>query len=376
MRNFLAEERIVAGIRFHLPGDAPERIEFAYAPLLEAVLSLHVVVSPKHHPLQHPWVRRARRLSPELRREIGALSFAYRFLMPDFVYPEAGETFASFAEELTRLRALDPTLAAFELMRPLYDHEGVRDPAKLRDPTIREHVERRVSAGRGDPQAALLIFDDPQALVERLAVLLESYWEEAFADEWERLEPRLACAVTESGRLIAAEGVYALLTSLWPRLRVDPQREEFGLDVPHHHDVSITEERPLVLVPSAYVWPHVRVNCDEPWPAAVVYPAPFVARDARRRIPDAELLRVLRALADDTRLRALKLIAERPRSTQELAPLVGISEAGLSKHLRILAEAGVLEARREGYYVLYSLVRERVEPLADTVLSFLEGGES
>ena len=30
-----------------------------------------------------------------------------------------------------------------------------------------------------------------------------------------------------------------------------------------------------MLVPSAYVWPHVRVNCDEPWPLALVYPAPF-----------------------------------------------------------------------------------------------------
>jgi DNA-binding transcriptional ArsR family regulator len=375
LRNSLAEERIMPGIRFHLPAEAPERIEFAYSPLLETVLSLHVVVAPKHHPLQHPWVRRARRLSPVLRREIMGFRFAYRMLMPDFVYPEA-DGFGSFADELARLRALDPELAAFEFMRPLYDHGGVRDPAKLRDPAIRVHVERRVSELGGDPETAPLMFDDPAALLERFAALLEAYWDEAFAAEWERLEPRLADAVTESGRLIASEGIYALLTSLWPQLRVDPQREEFGLDVPHHHDVEITEDRPLVLVPSAYVWPHVRVNCDEPWPAAVIYPAPFVFRDARRRIPDAELLRVLRALADDTRLRALKLIAERPRSTQELAPLVGISEAGLSKHLRILAAAGVLEARRDGYYVLYSLVRERVEPLAETVLSFRERSES
>ncbi len=261
-------------------------------------------------------------------------------------------------------------------MRPLYDHGGERDPEKLHDPEIRLQVERHAAAQGGDPRAALLLFDDPAALLERFAALLERYWAEAFEEEWERLEPRLADAVTESGRQIAAEGVYALLTSLWPRVRVDAEREEFGLDVPHHHAVDVTEDRPLVLVPSAFVWPHVRLNCDEPWPLGVIYPAPFVARDARRRIPDAELLRVLKALADDTRLRALKLIAERPRSTQELAPLVGISEAGLSKHLRLLAEAGVLQTRRDGYYVLYSLVRERVEPLAETVLSFLGRTES
>ena len=49
---------------------------------------------------------------------------------------------------------------------------------------------------------------------------------------------------------------------------------------------------------------------------------------------------MFRALADETRLQVLRLIAERPRSTQELAPLVGLSEAALSKHLRFLAEVG------------------------------------
>jgi DNA-binding transcriptional ArsR family regulator len=68
---------------------------------------------------------------------------------------------------------------------------------------------------------------------------------------------------------------------------------------------------------------------------------------------------------------ALKLIAERPRSTQELAPLVGISEAGLSKHLRQLTEAVLLESRREGYYVFYSLVPERIEPLSESLRRFL-----
>ena len=81
---------------------------------------------------------------------------------------------------------------------------------------------------------------------------------------------------------------------------------------------------------------------------------------------------VLRALADDTRLRALRLIAERPRSTQELAPLVGVTEAALSKHLRLLAEAGLLERHRDGYYVLYRIVPGQVAALAPSLEAFLE----
>jgi DNA-binding transcriptional ArsR family regulator len=100
-------------------------------------------------------------------------------------------------------------------------------------------------------------------------------------------------------------------------------------------------------------------------------PRPVHGEAGANGLPPEELLRLLKAVGDGTRLCALRLIAERPRTTQELAPLVGISEAGLSKHLRSLADAGVVETRRDGYYVLYSLVPDRLEPLSGALLSFL-----
>jgi DNA-binding transcriptional ArsR family regulator len=93
--------------------------------------------------------------------------------------------------------------------------------------------------------------------------------------------------------------------------------------------------------------------------------------EGRSKLPSEDVLHVLRALADETRLRALKLIAAGPRSTQELAPLVGITEAGLSKHLWQLARAGLVQSRREGYYVLYNLDPDRIATLSDAVLLFL-----
>jgi hypothetical protein len=38
------------------------------------------------------------------------------------------------------------------------------------------------------------------------------------------------------------------------------------------------------------VWPHLMVNCDAPWPLALVYAAPETARDAEHRIPRASCL--------------------------------------------------------------------------------------
>lgn len=358
-------------IRFQLPAAAVERVSHAYSPLLEAVLSLHVLVEPKHHPLQHPWVRRMRRLPPPLKRAIEDFSFAYRRYVPSLLAPSPAEGLREFEEELAAVRELDPTTIALEFCRPLHDHGGAQDTAFLEREEVRGQIVRAARLLGADPYLASLVFEDPVELAERFTDMVGAYWDEGFAEEWERIEPQLADAVSEAGVRIAVDGLYDFLRGLSLQLRVDPKREEFGIDVPHRHRVEVTEERPLLLVPSVYVWPHVHVNCDDPWPLSVIYTAPFMAEASRLPLPSGELVGVLRALSDQTRLRALKLIAERPRSTQELAPLVGISEAGLSKHLRQLADAGLVSSRRDGYYVLYSLVPERIEPLSDALRRFL-----
>jgi DNA-binding transcriptional ArsR family regulator len=115
----------------------------------------------------------------------------------------------------------------------------------------------------------------------------------------------------------------------------------------------------------------VRINCDPPWPLAVLYP-PRAMRNGVGRAPAPEpLVGALRAAADPTRLRILRLVADRPRSTEELAPLVGLSESGLSKHLRMLTDVGLLSTRRQGWYVLYALERGRLEQLGPELLDYL-----
>jgi len=366
-------------IVFRVPDSAAERVAFSYSPSLEAVLSLHVLVEPKHHPVQHGWVRAMRRLSPALKREIDVFAFAVRAYFPELFFPSADGELLSFEAELQRLRTVDPALVRLEFAIPLIGTPAggteTREPATLEEPAVRATLHERAKAA-ADRAVADALLDDPAVLLERFLALLERYWEEAFAAEWERVEPDLAASVGEAGRQIAEHGLFALLGGLWPEVRCDAQDGRFWLERPHEHEIEIGPDDHLVLAPSAYVWPHVRVNCDGPWPLGLVFPASSIVHEARPRIPPAQLVGVLRALADDTRLRMLRLIAERPRSTQELAPLVGVSEAGLSKQLRVLAEVGLLERRREGYYVLYRLVPEQLAAVAPSLGAFLDGADS
>jgi DNA-binding transcriptional ArsR family regulator len=361
----------LVSIRFELAARDEAALAHCASPLLESVLSLHVLTEPKHHALQHEWVRAMRKLPVPIRREVAALSFLYRWTLPNCVLPSPTGGDDDFEAELERLRGLRPEAVAYELLRPLYDHGGSRRGRTklLRDGEVRATALRRAARlGAGARKAATLLFDDPAALLERFASLLEAYWEEAFAAEWVRIEPKLAEGIAAAGTTIARDGVYSFLLQLAPVLRVDPGGQTFGIDVPHDHRVGLGPENPVILVPSVYVWPHIRVNCDGPWPLAVVYRAPYLV-DSLRPASTPEVERSLKALAAPTRLRILKLIGQRPRSTQEIASLAALSEAAASKHLRLLASAGLVTPRREGYYVLYSLAPAAFASLASELRS-------
>ena len=70
------------------------------------------------------------------------------------------------------------------------------------------------------------------------------------------------------------------------------------------------------------------------------------------------------ALADPTRLRILVLLRLMELSVGELAQVLGQSQPRVSRHLKILADAGVLERRKEGSWVFLTLAdAERIEPM-------------
>lgn len=68
--------------------------------------------------------------------------------------------------------------------------------------------------------------------------------------------------------------------------------------------------------------------------------------------------RVARALGDPTRLRLVRLIARGEISCRELTRRVGLAQATVSHHLKILAQAGLVTARKEGSFHWYRPVPE------------------
>lgn len=71
---------------------------------------------------------------------------------------------------------------------------------------------------------------------------------------------------------------------------------------------------------------------------------------------------MLRALADESRRTIVEALAQGPRTAGELASLLPIARPGVSRHLRVLREAGLVDVRQESQRRVYSF---RAAPLAD-----------
>jgi len=77
--------------------------------------------------------------------------------------------------------------------------------------------------------------------------------------------------------------------------------------------------------------------------------------DPETGAPMGELLAALRAVAETTRLRLLVLCAGGELTVSELAQILGQSQPRVSRHLKLLCEAGLLDRFREGSWVFYRL---------------------
>jgi DNA-binding transcriptional ArsR family regulator len=80
------------------------------------------------------------------------------------------------------------------------------------------------------------------------------------------------------------------------------------------------------------------------------------------------------ALADPVRRSILREVATRPQRVVDLAARQPVSRPAVSKHLRLLAEAGLVRADEQGRERHYALVAEGLAPVADLLEGLLLAG--
>lgn len=84
----------------------------------------------------------------------------------------------------------------------------------------------------------------------------------------------------------------------------------------------------------------------------------------------AEMAPILAALADPVRLRIVSMLAAAPEGSAcgcDLEEPLGLSQPTVSHHLKVLREAGLIEGRRQGRWIHYSVVGERMSEIQDAL---------
>jgi DNA-binding transcriptional ArsR family regulator len=84
------------------------------------------------------------------------------------------------------------------------------------------------------------------------------------------------------------------------------------------------------------------------------------------------MMTIFEALADPTRRRILDLLREQPRLVGELAELLATSQPGISKHLRVLREVGLVRVRQDAQRHWYELSPEPLAEVAGWLESYRE----
>ena len=97
----------------------------------------------------------------------------------------------------------------------------------------------------------------------------------------------------------------------------------------------------------------------------------YLDRYVTKLVQRSTMEAALRALADDSRRTMLETLADGPATAGELAALLPIARPGVSRHLRVLREAGLVDVRQEAQRRVYSLSPQPLAEINDWLSRYL-----
>lgn len=298
---------------------------FAISPVWETVTSRWAVHDPARHAIHLPWIKTATRAdkSAEFRLHRTLLAALIRpgAWLPDFLTPPP-------QTPLTTLRAELAVLAATPADTVRADLEVTHQQSPLTDLGWRIHA-------------------DPERFLPGIVEALEAWWQLTIAAVWPKMRTLLEADIAYRTRTLADYGPGRMFAELHPSLRWQQGRleMEWGREL----ELELRGDG-MPIAPSIFLdrLPAFTVRPESP--VSMYYPARAIGTLWERSVaPTAEpLVRLL----GETRARLLMLL-DAPQATSQLAARLDLAPGGISAHLKVLHEAGLLTRNRQGKQVLY-----------------------
>jgi DNA-binding transcriptional ArsR family regulator len=250
-------------------------------------------------------------------------------------------------------RGLDGRLVEWKLARPGAAEQATRDElSSLLDRMWDER--RRRGEGPGDETTAdsdliARFLSEPDLLRRHAVAVLRAVWEvyrEQSERDWAQIERAVAYHRQQRYPQEFNAGFVAIT----------------GRAVPDRLADQLDETRHVVMTPVSHIGPYLLLTRyeDRVLVSFNANTAPSVSSGEEKI---AALYPPLKALADETRLQIVSLLASGERYVGEIAELLELSQSSASRHLRLLAAAEILSVRRENNQKYFRINPERARAL-------------
>lgn len=210
------------------------------------------------------------------------------------------------------------------------------------------------------------LLNQPEALLDFTVTHLAYMWETFLEAEWKRVAPRLQ----ETAEAFSQMDYTGL--NLYEVIEAVTERDLRGSDKIEN---AVATTMVVRFSPSPHLGPYVSwFPAEQPhiWHMFFSARLPKGFRTPSPALSRSELLVRLSALADDTRLQMLELLAQHEElCAQDFITMLDLSQSSASRHLRQLTATGFIKERRREIAKCYSLNRERIGNTVTALSGFL-----
>ncbi|PEY32323.1 transcriptional regulator [Bacillus cereus] len=298
-------------------------VKVVYSPFREMLVSLHVLCNPAHHVKRLEW---AENILNQMDQEEKEILYEINKNSDDW------------------FRFID---WCSEFQAEVYVEEGIE---KLRITDIKSFQS---------------FF--PKLEKEMVCNFLYQYHQRYFARELFQIEPWLEQSVYDVKETIK-QNPLLLSKRLHPRFLID--EKEITFLKARTWQYCYEDLSAITLYPSTFVAPHLLIDNLISTHIKVYYEVE-IASSYVDEVPK-DLMRILQAISDETRLKMLRDLSFQSFCTQQLTERYSLTKSTVSSHLKMLESTGLIQKERKGYYVFYKTNRERLEQIRVDIDQFMD----
>ncbi|WP_432661763.1 metalloregulator ArsR/SmtB family transcription factor [Wukongibacter baidiensis] len=338
------------------------KIEFVYSPFFEMLCSLHVLSKPQHHIGRLEWAEKLKaKMCKKLFKTLDYFSREFNQWCDamDFCGEYDSVNGFSIIEALEFIEALDINRFSYIMLGSKIPFETIQDIISDRKSTVdKDNISNEY----------MKFLNNPYKAREKFISCLKEYYYCHFQDKLKYIEPILVRSLKRHKALSEKLDFWEYVDTLHSRIEVNS-------DIIHFHkytrfDVPLKDLKGITVSISSFIDPHLLIGLSKAGNLGLTIRLNLNNQD-EHHIP-TDLHEVMKSLSDKTRLKILKSIYQKSECTQELAKSLGLTEACISKHLKVLYKSGLVEKERRGNFIFYKINCMEIDRVPMNIYQFLD----